>query len=118
MLLLPSTIALSLLYTFTHAHPHSVWHISIAEGPAPPPDEGPPLSAHALRDKRKLPYEVVGIFGAYFFWVAVSAVLILLVRRQQWRRHNISKRTFDREIPMNTGSGPTSPKPGARLTEW
>jgi hypothetical protein len=128
MLLLPLTVALSLLYTFTHAHPHSIWHISIDEGPAPPPDEGPPLSAHALRDKGKLPYEILGIFGAYLFWVAVSAVLILIVRRQQWRRQNISKRTFDqetlksttqvKEVPMNTGSDPTSPKPGARLTAW
>jgi len=47
----------------TTARPGSIWSVHIDKDPAPPPDEGPPQSAGALRDKSKLKYEIAGIAG-------------------------------------------------------
>src|SRR6059058_3811686 len=97
MTILPSAFALGLLLSLVHAAPVNIWHISIWESPAPPPDKGPPLSAHALRDKSKLPYEIAGILGAYVVWVAVSVLLIFVGRRLRGKAQ-ASFRTLNMEI--------------------
>ncbi|OAP54659.1 hypothetical protein AYL99_11107 [Fonsecaea erecta] len=80
------------------AQPHSIWDISIDESPAPPPDQGPPLSAGALRDKSKLKYEVIGIVGAYVVWLLITIVLLFLVGKKLRRRVQTSNRSLSMEI--------------------
>ncbi|KIX96606.1 uncharacterized protein Z520_07872 [Fonsecaea multimorphosa CBS 102226] len=80
------------------ARPHSIWDISIDESPAPPPDQGPPLSAGALRDKSKLKYEIIGIVGAYLVWLIGTVVLLFLVGKKLRRRVQTSNRSLSMEI--------------------
>ncbi|KAL2260294.1 hypothetical protein VTK26DRAFT_5732 [Humicola hyalothermophila] len=57
--------------------------------PAPPPEEGPPLSAGALRDPSYLPAQIGGIVGAYALsLVLVALILLALSRRRRERLRN------------------------------
>lgn len=80
------------------AAPHSVWTVQIDNSPAPPPDQGPPLSAGALRDKSKLKYEIAGIVGAYVFWLLLTLILLLFVGKRLRRKHQTSNPTLSMEI--------------------
>jgi hypothetical protein len=121
MTILSPTLAVGLLISLVHAVPVNIWHISIWESPAPPPDKGPPLSAHALRDKSKLPYEIVGILGAYIVWVAVSALLIIFVGRRLRRKAQTSLRTLNMEIvkpAVNPAPPGVVPGPKSPIKQW
>lgn len=50
--------------------------------PAPSPEDGPPLSAGALRDKSYLPAEIGGIVGAYVFVVITILLALFFVGRR------------------------------------
>ncbi|OBT79176.1 hypothetical protein VF21_01806 [Pseudogymnoascus sp. 05NY08] len=50
--------------------------------PAPSPEDGPPLSAGALRDKAYLPAEIGGIVGAYVFVVITILLALFFVGRR------------------------------------
>jgi hypothetical protein len=68
-------------------------------GPAPPPDEGPPDSANALRDPKWLPAEIGGIVGSY----AVSLVLVatgLLILAKRRREHLRAAEDPEYEYPI------------------
>ncbi|KIV83760.1 hypothetical protein PV11_05755 [Exophiala sideris] len=80
------------------AAPHSIWTVQIDNSPAPSPDQGPPLSAGALRDKSKLKYEIAGIVGAYVFWLLLLLVLLLFVGKRLRRKHQTSNSTLSMEI--------------------
>lgn len=110
----------------------NIWTISIFRGPAPAPDKGPPASAHALRDPSKLKYEIVGIVGAYVFWIAITSVAIFLVRKRYSRKSQESDQALKMETIKSVGhitireveAGPKSPlspkSPGklASLKSW
>ncbi|KUI69632.1 hypothetical protein VM1G_05605 [Cytospora mali] len=51
--------------------------LGIAWGPAPPPDEGPPGAANALRNPAYLPVQIGGIVGAYAFSLVLVAIILL-----------------------------------------
>ncbi|KAI1134125.1 hypothetical protein F5Y05DRAFT_245506 [Hypoxylon sp. FL0543] len=52
--------------------------------PAPAPEDGPPLSAGALRNTAFLPAQIGGIVGSYAFsLVVVAAVLLVLARKRR-----------------------------------
>lgn len=60
--------------------------------PAPPPEDGPPLSAGALRDPAYLPAQVGGIVGAYALSLVLVALLLLALsktRRQHLRNRDL-----------------------------
>ncbi|KFY52461.1 hypothetical protein V496_08438 [Pseudogymnoascus sp. VKM F-4515 (FW-2607)] len=59
--------------------------LNIDWDPAPSPEDGPPLSAGALRDKAFLPAEIGGIVGAYAF-VVVSLLLALFFVGRRLRK--------------------------------
>lgn len=82
----------------TSARPASVWDVNIFRGPAPPPDEGPPLSAGALRDKSKLKFEIIGIVGAYVAWLILTLLLLLFVGKRLRHKTQTSNRTLSMEI--------------------
>ena len=110
-------LLLALQVTSTRALPTSIWHISILESPAPPPDQGPPLSAGALRDKSKLPAEIGGIVGAYCLCAAVALLLTFIVGRRLRRRAETSNRSLSMEMvkprvdqaALGVGLSPDSP---------
>lgn len=124
MLSAPSTtssfiVLLALLLTPTFAIPTSIWHVSIDEGPAPPPDKGPPLSANASRDPAILKYQIVGIVAAYLFCLCVATVLITYGRRLQRKTlssdHSLSMEMVKPAAKVNqevlgTGPSPISPR--------
>jgi hypothetical protein len=56
--------------------------LNIDWDPAPSPEDGPPLSAGALRDKSLLPAEIGGILGAYVFVVCIVGIALLLLGRK------------------------------------
>ncbi|EXJ82409.1 hypothetical protein A1O3_06222 [Capronia epimyces CBS 606.96] len=110
------------------ARPHSIWDIDILTGPAPPPDEGPPLSAGALRDKSQLKYEVVGIVAAYVAWLLLTFLLLVFVGQKLRRKTQTSDRSLSMEIikpaplgnqaKMSTEPPLKSPGKMASLRSW
>ncbi|KAL6240988.1 hypothetical protein RBB50_012083 [Rhinocladiella similis] len=118
----------ALLTVPTTARPGSVWNVHIDNEPAPPPDEGPPISAGALRDKSKLKFEVVGIVGAYVLWLLVTFILYIFVGKRLRRKYQTSNRTLSMEIikPAPLANNPTmsveaplrSPGKMASLKSW
>lgn len=91
-----------------------LWTVDIDNGPAPSPEDGPPFSAHATRDRAQLPYEVVGIVGSYIGTVIIIGTLLLTVGRRL-RRRALSMATTMRGTemvkPMNTAFDPSPISP-------
>ncbi|TVY80893.1 hypothetical protein LSUE1_G005299, partial [Lachnellula suecica] len=56
--------------------------LGIDNDPAPSPENGPPLSANASRDKSLLPAQIGGIVGAYLFSVCVVGLILILIGRK------------------------------------
>jgi len=56
--------------------------LNIDWNPAPSPEDGPPLSVGASRDKKHLPVEIGGIVGAYFFCLFVVGLGLFIIRRK------------------------------------
>ncbi|EXJ54591.1 hypothetical protein A1O7_09932 [Cladophialophora yegresii CBS 114405] len=111
------------------ARPHSIWDVNIDNDPAPPPDQGPPISVGALRDRSKLKYEVIGIIGAYVVWLIVTFILLFFVGKKLRRRVQTSNQSLSMEImskpaPIATQAGrsvePPLKSPGkmASLRSW
>ncbi|KAL9115080.1 MAG: hypothetical protein Q9227_000874 [Pyrenula ochraceoflavens] len=108
--LLTIVLAFATFYfsSLAHARPG----INIDNDPAPPPDKGPPLSAHASRDKSLLPYQIAGIIGAYIVFSGTFLTLLLTVGRRLRRKVEASNHSLDMEMvkPMaGTGNTPVSP---------
>lgn len=109
----------AVLPTLTLAVPTSIWHISIDEGPAPPPSKGPPLSAHATRDPAIIKYQVVGVVGAYLLCLCIATSVIVYGRRIR-RRTQTSDQSLSMEMvkpiakvnqaALGTGLSPLSPR--------
>lgn len=95
------------------ARPSSIWHVDILTSPAPPPDEGPPISAGALRDKSKLKYEIIGIVGSYLVWLLGTLLLVLFVGKRLRRKTQTSNQTLSMEIVKPT---PLGSHPGTSMT--
>lgn len=53
---------------------------------APSPEDGPPASFHATRERQRLPYEICGLVGGYLFTVLIWGVLLLTVGRKMRRK--------------------------------
>ena len=80
------------------ASPTSIWHVSIFQGPAPAPEDGPPLSASALRDSSYIPVQVGSIIGAYLLFVIATGIALVLVGRRLRRAAQASPRTLAMEL--------------------
>ncbi len=88
----------SFLISSSVAIPTNIWHVSIFQGPAPAPEDGPPLSASALRDPSFIPIQVGSIVGAYLLFVIATVIALLLVGRRLRRAAQASPRTLAMEL--------------------
>ncbi|KAI9838299.1 MAG: hypothetical protein M1819_005567 [Sarea resinae] len=64
----------------------SIWGVHIDEGPAPPPDECPPISRGASRDKSLLAGQICGIVGSYLATACIVASAIFFIGRRLRRQ--------------------------------
>jgi len=89
-----------------------IWVINIDNTPAPSPEDGPPLSYNAVRDKAQLPYEIVGVIGAYVAFVFLTSTLLLTLGRRlrQQARRMIDRDPNDTEMrkPVANATGPSN----------
>ena len=95
---------LTFLLSSVAATPTDIWHVSIDEGPAPAPEDGPPAAANAIRDKAYLPAQIASIIGAYALFVVFIGAALLLVGRRLRRAAQASPRTLAMEMvkPVRT----------------
>ncbi|MCJ1379696.1 hypothetical protein MMC17_002798 [Xylographa soralifera] len=91
-------LAVLLSSTPASARPSNIWVIDIDEGPAPSPEDGPPLSASAIRDKAFLPLELGAVFGAYVLAIIVIGSAVFTVGRRLRRSAQTSPRTLAMEM--------------------
>lgn len=78
-----TTLLLLSAVSYTSA---DLWTVDIDNGPAPSPEDGPPFSAHASRNRALLPYQIIGIVGAYLGFVLMLGTLLFTTGRKL-RRH-------------------------------
>ncbi len=96
-----------------------LWTISIDESPAPPPDEGPPFSAHASRNLALLPYQIVGIVGAYVGSVLIVGSLLLTVgRRRRKRAQSMTIQAKEMVKPATKTFEPSPLSPNGSQRSW
>ena len=97
-------VGVFLFLSCVKALPSDLWHISIDEGPAPAPQDGPPLSASAIRDKSYLPGQIGSIVGAYILVVIIVGASLSTVGRRLRRSAQESPRTLAMEMlkPVKT----------------
>ncbi|KAF2460482.1 hypothetical protein BDY21DRAFT_377157 [Lineolata rhizophorae] len=100
----------------------SIWDVDIDYGPAPPPDEGPPGSRNASRDKSLLPGQICGIVGAYAIVVCFFLTLVFTIGRRR-RLEALRANGFTVEVEMQkpvpkplNGDASAMTKDGATVT--
>ncbi|KAG9229984.1 hypothetical protein BJ875DRAFT_473463 [Amylocarpus encephaloides] len=79
--------------------------LGIDWSPAPSPENGPPLSASALRDKSLLPAEIGGIVGAYLFSLCLVALFLVTCGRKARQRAQAPPRVVDVEMLVAQNKG-------------
>lgn len=89
---------------------------------APSPEDGPPASYHATRDRQRLPYEICGLVGGYVFTVLIWGILLLTVGRKMRRKalNPPPPLEFEQELkPMGVNiQSPASPTSMRSATSW
>ena len=89
-----------------------LWVVDIDNGPAPSPEDGPPFSAHATRDRALLPYQIAGIVGSYVATVFILGTLLLTVGRKLRRRaQDMAARPTEMVKPMGRAFDPSPISP-------
>jgi hypothetical protein len=90
-----------------------LWTVDIDESPAPPPGKGPPFSAHASRNPALLPYQIVGIVGAYIGSVLIVGSLLLTVGRSLRKKaQNMALQPKEMVKPLPKAFDPSPLTPG------
>ena len=98
------------------AHNNNKRGLLLDYSPAPPPEEGPPLSANALRDPSNLPWQLGCIAGAYGVSLALVVILIVILskNRRAALRNGADEADFPQEIkplpPVFNLEPPLSPR--------
>lgn len=80
VILLLFSIAISSANILTDAPKNNP--LGIDWDPAPSPEDGPPLSAGASRDKSLLPAQIGGILGAYLVSVCIVGIALIFIGRR------------------------------------
>ncbi|KAE8444246.1 hypothetical protein EG329_000746 [Mollisiaceae sp. DMI_Dod_QoI] len=99
--------------------------LNIDWDPAPSPEDGPALSAHASRNKALLPAQIGGILGAYLFAVCVVGITLILIGRKLRLQVQRATKALDIEMvqpaPIKTSQlspSPLTPGGGPRNFSW
>lgn len=90
-----------------------LWTVDIDNGPAPPPAKGPPFSAHASRNLALLPYQIIGVVGAYVGSVLILGTLLLTVGRslrKKAQRMALQPKEMVKPMPRAFEASPMSPQ--------
>ncbi|EME45796.1 hypothetical protein DOTSEDRAFT_23776 [Dothistroma septosporum NZE10] len=94
-----------------------LWDVSIDLSPAPSPEDGPPFSFYATRDRSLLPYQIVGVVGAYIACVLILGSLLLTVgRRARKRAQDMANRPIELVNTTNKNFEIQSPEEG--MSGW
>ncbi|KAF4622710.1 hypothetical protein G7Y89_g14319 [Cudoniella acicularis] len=89
--------------------------LGVDYAPAPSPEDGPAFSAHASRNKALLPYQVIGIVGAYLICVIIVGTALLLIGRRLRQKILLPEIALDVEMvatqkrPYNINTQEISP---------
>lgn len=87
--------------------------------PAPSPEDGPPLSRNALRNKAYLPAEIGGIIGAYVLTLIIVGFALLALGRRYRSRSRQGKVDIELQVPVNGAfATPVTPGATARNFSW
>ncbi|RAR05677.1 hypothetical protein DDE82_003866 [Stemphylium lycopersici] len=114
----PALLSLLLVASRVSAAPYDF--IDNYRDPTPSPEDGPPASYNAVRDKNVLPYEICGVVGGYVFTVLIWGVLLLTVGRKMRRKALEPPKELELELqdkpirPTIKTPGLTSPPLSAR----
>jgi hypothetical protein len=103
------------------ALPSDVWHFDIFLEPAPSPEEGPPLSASALRDPSKLKFEIIGIALSYLIFTSGLLILLFTVGRRLRRNAQSSNTSLEMEMvkpSVNQAALGIDPSPSSSKKYW
>ncbi|PQE04597.1 hypothetical protein CJF30_00004398 [Rutstroemia sp. NJR-2017a BBW] len=73
--------------------------------PAPPPDKGPALSAHASRNKDLLPAQIGGIVGAYLLSLCIVGTVLLVLGRRLRKQVELEAKSLEVELVASTFQG-------------
>lgn len=91
-----------------------LWCVNIDESPAPAPQDGPPFSAHASRNPALIPYQVIGIVGAYVGSCLIIGSLLLTVGRSLRKRAQaMTARPTEMIKPINNTFDPSPISPNS-----
>ncbi|TKA61761.1 hypothetical protein B0A49_11864 [Cryomyces minteri] len=96
------------------------WTVHIENGAAPSPEDGPPLSRTASRDRALLPGQICGILGAYVLFVLIVGTAFLTVGRRLRRTAGTSREAPAIEMVKTvTGAFDISPvSPSSSHRTW
>ncbi|KAF2749526.1 hypothetical protein M011DRAFT_518052 [Sporormia fimetaria CBS 119925] len=88
--------------------------------PAPAPEDGPPASRNASRDKSLLPAQACAIAGAYILTVLIWGVLLLTVGRKMRRKAETTPKALELRLVTSRFSSrtPASPQSARSATSW
>lgn len=119
-----------LLISYVHISSADLLHdvpknnpLGIDWDPAPSPEDGPPLSAGASRDRSLLPGQIGGIVGAYFIVIAFVSVALFFAHRRLRQQGILAIRAKDIEMLEQSGKPSdlyvsTSPQSPDRNFSW
>lgn len=103
----------NILYDIPKNNPlHINWY------PAPSPENGPPISRNASRNKALLPLQISGIVGAYLICVCIVGIALFFIGKKRTRDFEIAEKALDIELemresrvlaPINTSPYPQAP---------
>ncbi|GIZ44759.1 hypothetical protein CKM354_000794900 [Cercospora kikuchii] len=96
-----------------------LWDVDIDLSPAPPAESGPPFSAHASRNRDLLPYQIIGVVGAYVGSVIILGTLLLTVgRRLRTQAQMMSEKPVEMVKPPNKQFDPSPLSPSGSARGW
>lgn len=90
-----------------------LWTVDIDESPAPPAASGPPFSANASRNLDLLPFQIIGVVGAYVGSVLILGTLLLTVGRRLRKKAQemaAQPKEMVKPLPRTFEMSPASPQ--------
>ncbi|PIA95064.1 hypothetical protein CB0940_08974 [Cercospora beticola] len=113
-----SYMALVLLTIPQESHA-GLWDVDIDLSPAPPAESGPPFSFHATRDRSLLPYQIIGIVGAYVGSVLLIGTFLLTFGRSLRKRAQaMAEKPVEMVKPVHKNFDPSPMSPTGSTKGW